>query len=129
MNYVLIWSIVVSFGFAITYATVGWMEACGTLVSAAAIISSFLITRLFKVAGRHTVSKMGTAWMTQELRRMAWRVMISLFLAGLAFKLAWPQWGVAFWLSFSIYYQVGLILHLRHIRSKATQAPNLLRDA
>lgn len=129
MMQIVVWLVAVSLGFVITYAVAGWMEACGTLVSAAAIVSSFLITRLFKVAGRHTVSKMGTAWMTQELRRMAWRVVISLFLAGLAFKLAWPQWGIAFWLSFTIYYQVGLILHLRDIRSKASQAPNLLRDA
>jgi hypothetical protein len=129
MNYFIIWFIVVSLGFVITYAVAGWMEACGTLIAAAAIILSFLITRLFKVAGRHTVSKMGTAWMTQELRRMAWRVMISLFLAGLAFKLAWPQWGIAFWLNFAIYYQVGLILHLRDIRTKASQAPNFIRDA
>lgn len=129
MMHLFVWLVVVSLGFVITYAVASFNDACSTLVAAAAIISSFLITRLFKVAGRHTVSKMGTAWMTQELRRMAWRVTISLFLAGLAFKLAWPQWGVAFWLSFAIYYQTGLILHLREIRLKASKATNLLRDA
>jgi len=106
MMHFVVWLIALSSGFFITYAVCGWNDACSVLVAGGIVIISFLISRFFKVAGRHPVSKMGTAWLTQELRQMAWRVALTLILAGLAFKLTWPLWGVAFWLSVAIYYQV-----------------------
>jgi hypothetical protein len=129
MMQLVVWLIAVSLGFSITYALATWTDACSSVVAGGIVLASFLISRFFKVAGRHTVSKMGTAWLTQELRQMAWRVALSLILAGLAFKLAYPAWGVAFWLSVAIYYQVGLVLHLRDIRVKASQATNTIEKA
>jgi hypothetical protein len=129
MMYSIVWLIALSSGFFITYAVSTWSDACSTLAAGGIVIISFLISRFFKVAGRHPVSKMGTAWLTQELRQMAWRVAMTLILAGLAFKLAWPLWGVAFWLSVAIYYQVGLALHLRDIRHKASLATNTIEKA
>lgn len=129
MRHLIVWLIALSLGFIITYAISTWTDACSSLAAGVIVLISFQISRFFKVAGRLAVSKMGTAWLTQELRQMAWRTVISLFLAGLAFKLASQQWGIAFWLSFAIYYQVGLILHLRELRNRASQATNLLRDA
>lgn len=116
MSHVIVWLIALSFGFVVTYALAGLDHAISTLVAGAIVIFSFLFTRFFKVAGRHGVSKMGTAWLAQELRRMTLRVLLTLVLAGFAFKLTYPDWGVAFWLSVAIYYQVGLLLHLRDIR-------------
>ena len=129
MMYLVVWFIALSLGFFITYAIANWTDACSTLVAGGIVVASFLITRLFKVAGRHTVSKMGTAWLTQELRQMAWRMALSLILAGLAFKLAYPDWGVAYWLSVAIYYQIGLLLHLRDIRHKASAVTNTIENA
>ena len=129
MMHFIVWLIALSSGFFITYAVRSWNDACSVLVAGGIVILSFLISRFFKVAGRHTVSKMGTAWLTQELRQMAWRVALTLILAGLAFKLNWPLWGVAFWLSVAIYYQVGLVMHLRDIRVKASLATNTIEKA
>lgn len=129
MIHLIAWLIALSLGFIVTYALTGYDDAMSSMAAGIIVISSFLFSRFFKVAGRHAVSKMGTAWLTQELRQMAWRVALTLAVAGVAFKLAWPSWGVAFWLSVANYYQVGLILHLRDIRQRASQASNQLRDA
>jgi len=129
MIHVIVWAIALSLGFVITYALTGYEDALSLLVAGGIVIAAFLFSRLFKVAGRHGVSKMGTAWLTQELRQMVWRMVMTLVLAGLAFKLAWPQWGVAFWLSVAIYYQIGLILHLRDIRRQASETTNRIPDA
>ncbi|HQR06066.1 MAG TPA: hypothetical protein PLN21_04545 [Gemmatales bacterium] len=129
MMQLIVWLIALSLGFSITYALTTWTDACSSLAAGGIVLGSFLISRFFKVAGRHTVSKMGTAWLTQELRQMGWRVALSLILAGLAYKLAYPEWGVAFWLCIAIYYQVGLMLHLRDIQLKASQATNTIEKA
>jgi len=129
MMHLIVWLIALSLGFSITYALATWTDACSTLAAGGIVLASFLISRFFKVAGRHAVSKMGTAWLTQELRQMAWRVALSLILAGLAYKLAYPEWGVAFWLSVAIYYQVGLALHLRDIRLQASQPTSTIEKA
>lgn len=129
MMHFVVWLIALSSGFFITYAVCGWNDACSVLVAGGIVIISFLISRFFKVAGRHPVSKMGTAWLTQELRQMAWRVALTLILGGLAFKLTWPLWGVAFWLSVAIYYQVGLVMHLRDIRKLASSTTNTIENA
>lgn len=124
MTSIIVWVLAVSLGYAVTYATAGNVHAISSIVAALIVICSFQISQFFKVAGSVAVSKMGTAWLTQELRRMAWRVAMTLVMAGVAFKLAWPQWGVAFWLCVAVYYQVGLVLHLRDIRRQASQATN-----
>lgn len=116
----LVWLMAAGIGFILCWFLAGFDGAWSSLVAAAIVFTTFQITRLFKVAGSHAVSKMGTAWLTQELRRMVWRVALTLILAGLAFKLAWPVWGVAFWISIAVYYQVGLVLHLREIRLPRT---------
>ncbi len=129
MMHIVVWLIALSSGFFITYGVSSWNDACSTLAAGVIVIISFLISRFFKVAGRHTVSKMGTAWLTQELRQMAWRVALTLILAGLAFKLTWPLWGVAFWLSVAIYYQVGLVMQLRDFRKLASSTTNTIENA
>jgi hypothetical protein len=129
MMHFAVWLIALSLGFSITYVLTSWNDACSTLAAGSIVVVSFLISHFFKVAGRHTVSKMGTAWLTQELRQMAWRVAITLILAGLVFKLTWPQWGVAYWLSVAIFYQVGLVLHLRDIRQRASSTTNTIEKA
>ena len=88
------------------------------LAAASIVWMSFLITTKFKVAGRQTVSKMGTAWLSQEVRRMVWRMLLTLTLAALAFRLMYPTWGIAFWLCVAGFYQVSLFLHLRDIRRR-----------
>ena len=129
MMILVVWLAAGSLGFALCYGLTGLTDAWSSLAALGIVVISFQITRLFKVAGRHTVSKMGTAWLTQELRQMAWRVALSFILAGLAFKLAYPEWGVAFWLSLAIYYQVGLVLRLRDIRQLASSATNTNQNA
>ena len=120
--HLIVWMIAPSIGFVITYALIGWVDAISSLAAAGIVLVTFQITHLFKVAGQGHVSKMGTAWLTQELRRLAWRMLLTLVLAGVAFKLAYPDWGIAFWLSVAIYYQVGLVLHLREIRQAVPSA-------
>jgi hypothetical protein len=129
MMHLFVWLLALSSGFFITYAVSSWNDACSVLAAGVIVIVSFLISRFFKVAGRHTVSKMGTAWLTQELRQMAWRVALTLILAGLAFKLTWPLWGVAYWLGVAAYYQVGLVMHLRDIRKQASSTTNTIENA
>lgn len=120
----LVWLSAGSLGVLLCYVLASLADAWSSLAALAIVLITFQITRLFKVAGQRHVSKMGTAWLTQELRRMAWRMLLTLVLAGIAFKLAWPTWGVAFWLSVAIYYQIGLVLHLRDIRIQASSTEN-----
>ena len=122
--HLIVWMIAASIGFVITYALTDWVNAISTLAGVGIVFVTFQITQLFKVAGRGHVSKMGTDWLTQELRRMVWRVLLTLVLAGITFKLTWPEWGMAFWLSVAAYYQVGLALHLREIRQRIPSVEN-----
>ncbi|HMO35780.1 MAG TPA: hypothetical protein PKA06_07045 [Gemmatales bacterium] len=115
MNTLLLWAMATAIGMSLS----GWagMQAVWSSAAASSVIGiSFSITRFFKVADPCDVSKMGTAWLAQQLRMLVWRMLLTLVLAGLVYRLAYPAWGVPFWLNLAAYYQLGLWLHLREIR-------------
>lgn len=112
----LVWILAVACGATLCGTLGSLADLLSSFVAAGVVVLTFLITARIKVASRLNVSKMGTAWLTQELRQMVWRMLLTLVLAALVFRLMYPVWGIAFWLSVAAYYQVGLLLHLREIR-------------
>jgi hypothetical protein len=114
----LLWAVALLVGTLCCYCLGSVTDVVSCVAAASIVWISFLITNRFKVATTGTVSKMGTAWLSREVRRMAWRMLLTLALAALAFRLLYPSWGVAFWLSVAGYYQVSLFLHLRNIRRR-----------
>jgi hypothetical protein len=118
MTTLMAWVVALSVGILCCFCLGSVNDVWSCLAAASIVWISFLITTRFKVAGRHTVSKMGTAWLSQEVRRMVWRMLLTLTLAALAFRLMYPTWGMAFWLCVAGFYQVSLFLHLRDIRRR-----------
>lgn len=113
----LVWLFTIGVGVTLSGCLGSVNDALSSLAAGLIVLITFQITRFFKVASGHSVSKMCTAWLSQQLRLMAWRMLLTLVLAALAFRLTYPDWGVAFWLSLAACYQAGLLLHVREIRS------------
>lgn len=116
MTHLLAWLLTILTGTMLCLCLGSVTDVWSCLTAASVVWMSFQITTHFKVAGRSTVSKMSTAWLTQEVRRMIWRMLLTLTLAALAFRFMYPTWGMAYWLCVAGFYQVGLLLHLRDIR-------------
>lgn len=117
MMFLVVWCI--SFVIGLSLSSLAGIDAIWSSLTAGSIVLiTFEITRRFKVADPHDVSKMGTAWLSHQLRLLVWRMLLTLVLAALAFRMAYPSWGVPFWISVAGYYQVGLLLHLREIRRR-----------
>lgn len=114
---ILVWLVTIGVGVTLSGCLGSVNDAFSSLAAGLIVLITFQITRFFKVASGQNVSKMGTAWLSQQLRLMAWRMLLTLVLAALAFRLTYPAWGVAFWLSLAACYQAGLLLHVREIRS------------
>jgi hypothetical protein len=117
---IIVWGLAIAIGMSLS-SLAGIAALWSSAVAASIVLGTFAITRLFKVADHHDVSKMHTAWLTQELRKLVWRMLLTLTLAGIAFKMAYPVWGVPFWISVAVFYQIGLLLHLREIRRRPTE--------
>lgn len=116
MIQVLVWSLAIALGVTLCGLLGKRDDLVSSMAAAGIILVTFWITPLFKVARCRRVSKMGTDWLTHELRQMVWRMLLTLLFAALVFRLMYPNWGVAYWLCVAGYYQVGLLLHLRNIR-------------
>lgn len=114
---ILVWLFTIGIGVTLSGCLGSVNDAFSSLAAGLIVLMTFQITRFFKVARGHNVSKMGTAWLSQQLRLMAWRMLLTLVLAALAFRLAYPAWGLTFWLSLTACYQAGLLLHVREIRT------------
>lgn len=112
-----VWCMTIAIGVSLS-ALAGLDGIVSSLTAAGIVLITFEITRRFKVADLHDVSKMGTAWLTQQLRMLVWRMLLTMVLSAMVFRIAYPDWGVPFWLSIAGYYQVGLLLHLREIRRR-----------
>lgn len=114
---IVVWCIAIAIGVSLS-TLAGYTGVWSSLAAAGLVLISFEITQRFKVAACQDVSKMSTAWLTHQLRVMMWRMLLTLGSAAVVFKLAYPAWGAAFWISVAGYYQVGLLLHLREIRRR-----------
>jgi hypothetical protein len=111
----IVWLLALSLGILLTILLGERASPQETLAAWGLVFGIWQISLWRFIASRAAISKMSTAWTSHILLLSVRRVLLTLAASVLLYFATGAGWGLTYWLSIVIYYQVGVALSVREV--------------